>query len=61
MCTKKDSKVRQKDIMTEPTKVIQTEKATYFFNTSLNECMRTSEGRVLNKCGPDTKRESIDS
>ena len=43
--------------MTEPTKVIQTEEDTYFFNTSLNECMRTSEGRVLNKCGADTKRE----
>ena len=43
--------------MTEPTKVIQTEEDTYFFNASLNECMRTSEGRVLNMCGADTKTE----
>ena len=47
--------------MTEPTKVIQTKKDTYFINASLNERMRTSEGRVLNKCGADTKKESIDS
>lgn len=43
--------------MTEPTKVIQMEEDTYFFNASSNECMRTSEGRVLNKCGADIKRE----
>ena len=47
--------------MTEPTQVIQTEEDTYIFNTSLNEYMQTSEGKVLNKCGADTKRESIDS
>ena len=42
MCTKKDNKVRYKDIMTEPTKVIQMEEDTYFFNTSSG--MQTSEG-----------------
>ena len=43
--------------MTEPTKVIQMEEDMYFFNASSNECMRTSEGRVLNKYGADTKGE----